>query len=90
MNYVLKYTVSDTETLRRVHLFVWAEEYDGAKETRVDSFSAQNLPAGEGRARIDAFLGQARLQSASTCNPDAAAAATDAVTRLESLLARNP
>ena len=85
VNYVMKYSVSDTETLRRVHLFVWAEPYDGAEEKRVDSFSVQDMPPGEAREKIAAFLDAARAQSSST-NPAVAAAASDAAARLQSFL----
>jgi len=81
----MKYTVSDTETLRRVHLFVWAEPCDGADGKRVDSFSVQDLPAGEAREKIAAFLAAARAQSTST-NSAVAAASSDAAARLQAFL----
>lgn len=89
VNYVMKYSVSDTETLRKVHLFVWAEPYDGAVETRADFFSVQDLPEAEARARVAAFLAAADAQSDST-NPVAAAAASEAAARLRTFVERNP
>ncbi|MEK7466730.1 MAG: hypothetical protein AAB074_04875 [Planctomycetota bacterium] len=85
VNYVMKYSVSDTESLRKVHLFVWAEPFDGAAEARSDSFSVQDLPPAEARNLIGAFLAAARAQSSSP-NPVAAAAASDAAARLQHFL----
>lgn len=89
VNYVIRYTVSDTESLRKVHVFVWPEAYDGAREERFDSFSGQDLPQEEAAARIAAFLEAAKSQSTST-NPAVAAAASDAAARLQALVERKP
>lgn len=89
VNYVMKYFVSDTDELRRVHLFIWPEPYDGARESREDRFSVQDLPAAEARARVEEFLAAARAQAASD-NPAVARAAADAAARLEGLLERCP
>ncbi len=85
VNFVLRYPVSDTETLRKVHLFMWAEPYDGAVETRADYFGPQDLPPDTARARIAAFLAAARAQATSP-NPVVSAAARDAAERLQSLV----
>lgn len=85
----MTYTVSDTESLRKVNLFVWAEPYDGARETRSDFFGPQDLPPAEARARIEAFLEAARAQSRDS-RPSVAAAAADAAARLKALLDRSP
>ncbi len=81
----MKYTVSDTDSLRKVHLFVWAEPYDGSVETRADFFGPQDLPPADARARIASFLEAARAQS-SSANPAVAAAASDAAARLQAFL----
>lgn len=89
VNFVMTYTVSDTDALRKVYLFVWPEPYDGAREARADRFSGQDLPADEARARIDEFLAAARAQAASD-KPAVARAAAEAAARLEGLLERCP
>jgi hypothetical protein len=89
VNYVMKYSVSDMERLRQVHLFMWAEPYDGAAESRESAFSVQDLPEAEGRARVAEFLAAADVQSLSP-DPVAAAAASDAAARLRTLISRNP
>ncbi len=81
----MRYTVSDTDSLRKVHLFVWAEPFDGASETRTDYFGPQDLAPADARARIASFLDAARAQASST-NPAVAAAASDAATRLQAFL----
>lgn len=85
VNYVMKYTVSDTDSLRKVHLFIYAEPYDGTADKRSDFFSVQDLPSADARARIASFLDAARAQSSSP-NPAVAAAASDAAARLQSFL----
>ena len=89
VNYVIRYTVSDTESLRKVHVFVWPEAYDASREARSDSFSGQDLPREEAAARISEFLAAARAQSSSN-NTVVAAAASDAAARLQALLERKP
>jgi hypothetical protein len=85
VNFVMTYTVSDTETLRKVHLFVWPEPYDPSRETRSDAFSPQDLPPDQARARLTEFR-QAALRQSRSPNPAARAAAADAAARLEALM----
>jgi hypothetical protein len=85
VNYVMRYMVSDTDSLRKVHLFIYAEPYDGASEKRSSFFSVQDLPSADAKARISSFLEAARTQSSSS-NPTVAAAASDAAARLQSFL----
>ncbi|NUN48077.1 MAG: hypothetical protein HUU15_04515 [Candidatus Brocadiae bacterium] len=90
VNWVHTYTVSDTETLRKIHLFMWPEVYDGNRETRSDAFSTQDLPAEEGRPIVARLLEMARRQAAESANPAVREAAADAAARLGALTRTHP
>jgi hypothetical protein len=90
VNWVHTYTVSDTETLRKVSLFIWPEVYDGSREARASGFSGQDLPDSEGRPIVARFLDTARRQAAFSENPAIRTAAAAAATRLEALARTSP